>query len=387
MAYQMDFFAGVEEKVLAAIGTKVKYPAYVFIRDNEESVTGRLAFVDQNNTLKYIRGENKQHVVNINELPSVDKGDVEVLYIMNGIVYVFDGTEYKPINNEPSAELDSLTEKLDGLTEQVGTLEEKVNEFETKVGELDGLKEKVNEFETKIGNLETKAEELEAKDVTLAEQIEALRKQIEAIEIPEECDCGDKYEVADAPIGTLVDYRDEEIRIMCPSDAVFTKQAVGTGGDPNSYYVTFKTYVPNDDVAGYIEHLNGQVDDEILTTFSTNEDGRRYQPTWLAIAKYDENTGVWNYYGKNSTKDKYIGWNYQIDWYNSEGVIISSDCIRINLSNEECHYIIEPYYLTGIKTQINDVVEQLGTVTEQLIEYEDRIVEVEKATLTFVELE
>lgn len=167
-----------------------------------------------------------------------------------------------------------------------------------------------------------------------------------------------KYEIADIPVGTLVDYRENEIRIMCPSDAVFTKQAVGVGGDSNSYYVTFKTYVPNDDVVGYIEHLGNQVDSEILTTFSTDKYGRRYQPTWLAVAKYDESTNAWTYHGVNSSKEKYIGWDYQIDWYDANGVMIASDSIRINLSNENCHYSIEPYYVGNIMKEVDVKIEE-----------------------------
>ena len=159
-----------------------------------------------------------------------------------------------------------------------------------------------------------------------------------------------KYDISGAPEGTLVDYREKEIRIMCPADAEFVKQAVGTGGDANSYYVTFKTYAPNDNAVGYIEHLNGQADSEILTNFSTDGYGRRYQPTWLAVAKYDEATNTWSYYGANSTKNKFIGWDYRIDWYDADGLMIASDSIRINLSNEDCHNNIEPYYVANYAT-------------------------------------
>jgi hypothetical protein len=145
---------------------------------------------------------------------------------------------------------------------------------------------------------------------------------------------------------------------MCPSDVVWTQQTVGEGGDANCYYMTFKTYAPNDNVVGYIEHLGNQVDKEILTNFSTDEYGRRYQPTWLALAKYDEATDTWTYYGKNSTKSKYIGWDYQIDWFDANGVMVASDCVRINLSNEDCHSSIEPYYVGAMKTEIETMVDE-----------------------------
>ena len=159
-----------------------------------------------------------------------------------------------------------------------------------------------------------------------------------------------KYEITGVPVGTLVDYREKEIRIMCPNCVEYNLQNVGTGGDPNTYYVTFKTYVPSDDVVGYVEHLGGQHDAEILKDIKTDEYGRRYQPTWLGIAKYDAGSKMWSYYGEKSTSDHYIGWDYQIDWFNADNVMIASDNIRINLSNENCHNNNMPYYMNNYVT-------------------------------------
>lgn len=162
-----------------------------------------------------------------------------------------------------------------------------------------------------------------------------------------------KYEITDVPVGTLVDYSEKEIRIMCPAGATWNKQAVGTNGDPNCYYATFKTYAPSENVVGYIEHLGNQVDNEILTDFSVDEHGRKYQSTWLAVARYDDNANIWTYYGANSSEKKYIGWDYQIDWYDANDVMIASDCIRINLSNEDCHSRINPYYVESMVGEAN----------------------------------
>ena len=145
---------------------------------------------------------------------------------------------------------------------------------------------------------------------------------------------------------------------MCKADASFTKQNVGTGGDANCYYMTFKAYAPNDNVAGYIEHLGDKVDEEILDTFSVDEYGRKYQSTWLALARYNDATGAWTYYGANSNENKYIGWDYQIDWYDANGVMIASDSVRINLSNENCHYIIKPYYVGAMMTEFDTKIEE-----------------------------
>ena len=179
-----------------------------------------------------------------------------------------------------------------------------------------------------------------------------------------------KYEIADVPVGTLVDYSDKEIRVMCPKDTAFTKQTVGNGGDSNAYYMTFKTYVYNDNVVGYREHLGDQVDSETLTDLKTDEYGRRYQPTWLALAKYDEATDTWTYYGANSDKKRYIGWDYQIDWYNADGVVIASDSVRINLSNENCHSTIEPYYVNTIETKLAEMETKIEEVSAyEIVEF------------------
>lgn len=372
MSYKMDYFRGTESQVLANIANnRIKYPAFAIVRDSEDSGSCRLAFVNQNNELEYIRGldENKEEVdvekqiVNVTELPDVSEGKIDMLYIIGEKVYLFNGTEYKCINEMDISEFNALSERVD-------VLEISSKEVVDKVAEL------------------------ESKNETINEQIVALEEMLNSLEIPEECKCGAKYEITDAPVGTLVDYRDSEIRIMCPENAEWTKQNVGDGGDANSYYVTLKTYAPSDDVVGYVEHLNDQVDEEVLTDLKTDVNGRRYQPTWLAVAKYDEVTDSWTYYGASSSKEKFIGWDYQIDWYNAEGVMVTSDSIRINLTNKDCHFIIEPYYMASVKAEVEALKEsnaavatQLETITEQVTEFEDRIVEVEKSNLTFVELE
>jgi hypothetical protein len=79
-----------------------------------------------------------------------------------------------------------------------------------------------------------------------------------------------------------------------------------------------------------------------------DEFGRKYSVVWLALASYDSDTDTWSYYGKNSSTKKYIGWTYCVEWYDANGVVIESDKIRINLSNEDCHDAIEPFYIAGL---------------------------------------
>ena len=372
MAYRMDFFAGIESKVLAAIKSeKVKYPAYVFVRDEEASNTGRLAFVDQNNVLKFIRGENKQHVLHVDILP--ENGDVEVLYIMDGIVYVFDGEDYNPMYKDHTADIEELKERVDSLEAADIEIAEKVTDLET---EANAISEQIAEIEDKLEVLEAKC----------GADCEYLYEKV-------------KYEITGTPIGTLVDYREKEIRVMCPEGTVFTKQNVGSTGNANMYYMGFKAYAPEGAVSFKEDDL-ATIEDQTMYYFEDNDFagtdkfGRKYSIVWLALASYNESSDTWTYFGKNSTTDHYIGWYYSVEWYNADGIMIASDKIRINLSNENCHSAIEPFYIGELSAEVEalkdaneKLVEQVQTVTEQMTEIEERVIEIEKETFTFIELE
>ncbi len=174
-----------------------------------------------------------------------------------------------------------------------------------------------------------------------------------------------KYDISDTPKGTLVNYGEDEIRVMVPADAEFKKQAVGTGGDANTYYMTLRTYAPQGAV-GYKEHLGNQSDAEILTDLKTDAHGRKYQLTWLGMAKFDEATGTWGYYGSQSEESKYIGWDYQIDWFDADGTMIYTDSVRINLSNEACHNINKPYYMANYatSTEVDELYETINKIQQ-----------------------
>lgn len=237
-----------------------------------------------------------------------------------------------------------------------------VSKLETQVDEKLATKataEQVSQIETKLAT-KADATEVDSKIEKSAQDTVASAKSYTdgKIEAAISEHMTKKYEITGAPEGTLVSYKENEIRICCPSDAVYTKQSVGAGGDANTYYVTLKTYVYDDNVTGYIEHLGSQVDPEILTDLKTDAYGRRYQPSWLGVAKYDESTGTWNYYGANSSNEKYIGWDYQLDLYDANGVMVASDSIRINLSNEQCHSTNEPYYIGSMMSEVDAKIEK-----------------------------
>ena len=170
-----------------------------------------------------------------------------------------------------------------------------------------------------------------------------------------------KYEISHKPEGTLVNYRDKEIRVMCPANTQWVLQNSGEGADANTYYIGFKAYSP-DAAVSFKEDLQKTITDDTMYYFEGNdfagvdaETGRKYSIVWLPVAKYEN--GVWSYYGANSSEDKYIGWYYSVEWFDANGKVIVSDCIRINLSNEQCHSSIEPYYVGDIMKEVDTKIE------------------------------
>ncbi len=173
-----------------------------------------------------------------------------------------------------------------------------------------------------------------------------------------------KYEISNKPEGTIVKYRENEIRVMCPADTAWVKQTVGGTGNPNMYYMGFKAYAPEGAVS-FKEGDRGVIIDEMFdfngSFAGTDEFGRNYSICWLALASYNETSGEWTYFGKNSSAEKYIGWDYCVEWYDANGVIIAADQIRINLSNEDCHDVNVPYYMSKYAT-----VEQLDDIEQSM---------------------
>lgn len=169
-----------------------------------------------------------------------------------------------------------------------------------------------------------------------------------------------KYEVSHKPEGTLVNYRDKEIRVMCKADTQWQLQNSGEGADVNAYYIGFKAYAP-DNAVSFKEDLQKTIIDTKMYYFEGNdfagvdENGRKYSIVWLPVARYDGS--AWTYYGASSSEGKYIGWYYSVEWYDADGVMIASDCIRINLSNENCHSSIEPYYVGDMMKEVETMIE------------------------------
>lgn len=371
MATMPIFGAGNYQNILNSIKNgAISYPAWMYCRDRQ-----MLGFVERDGSFVLMKGDNKNQVVYVDELPSVSEGDTEVLYVVGRICYKFDGTSFIALGKDHTEELESLSERIDVLEDTTEELQTANEETVNKLAKLDDTID------------------------SITEQITVLEDKIEELSKKPECECEkDKYEVAYKPDNTLIDYREKEIRIMCPSNTQWAVQNVGSTGDINKYYIGLKAYAPNDNVVSFKEDLAEIIADDTMYSFENNDfagidvDGRKYSIIWLPVA-VNEN-GVWSYYGANSSAEKFLGWYYSVEWYNADGVIISVDCIRINLTNETCHTIVEPYYMSSVKADVNalkeanaEVTEQLKTVTEQMTEIEERIVEVEKEVFTFIELD
>ena len=273
--------------------------------------------------------------------------------LASGKIDAFDILFVKDANNKPYVGwIDRDGNKV--IVDDSAEFEALENELASKVS-VEELAEVDAKIETKADAAEVDAKVEQAVTDSVASAKAYTDGKVEAA-IAEHLT--QKYEITGTPAGPLVKMNENEIRIMCPHDAEYNLQDVGTGGDSNTYYITFKTYVYDDNVVGYKEHLGSSVDAEILTDLKTDQYGRRYQPTWLGIAKYDQATDSWTYYGANSSESKMIGWYYQLDLFDANGVMIGSDSIRINLSNENCHYESKPYYVGTMMTEVEALVEE-----------------------------
>lgn len=130
MATLPQFAAGELSKIQPAIDSGVlKYPAYVFVRDEN-----KLAFIDSDNEMHLIVGDNKKQVVRVEELPAVEDADDETFYICAGIVYILENNELKSVFQDYSSQLTQINDSLRDLTTRVGECEKGKNAiaFSTK---------------------------------------------------------------------------------------------------------------------------------------------------------------------------------------------------------------------------------------------------------------
>lgn len=229
---------------------------------------------------------------------------------------------------------------INGAVERIGNTKVDLSGY-VKTEDFDALKAIVNDVP------ETYLTKNEAKDTLLHQE----------------------YEISNKPVNTLVDYRDKEIRVMCPADTAWELQNVGANGDASKYYIGFRAYAPNDNVVSFKEDLAQTIADTTMYYFEGNEFagidayGRKYSIVWLPVAKHNDDD-TWTYYGKGSSETKFVGWYYSVEWYNAEGKVVASDTIRINLTNEDCHNAIVPFYVSNIADKAINNIKIGGTLLD-----------------------
>ena len=171
------------------------------------------------------------------------------------------------------------------------------------------------------------------------------------------------YEIVKAPDGTLVDYDEQEIRIMIPAATDFaTQENASSTGAENIFYIEARVYAP-EGATGFRTDVNEIAKDEAIEDFNGQYSGidefdRKYFILYQPVAYYDTESNAWVYYGVNSTTQHYVGWNQITEWYDANGAMIASDSIRINLSNEDCHFEIKPYYVGEMMKEVDTIIEK-----------------------------
>ena len=197
--------------------------------------------------------------------------------------------------------------------------------------------------------------------------INELNKKTPFIEKLEHRAVLDRVEIGNVPTGTLVNYYQDEVRVMVPSNTAWTANR------ENKYYMSAKLFAPSN--AKYFkESLAKDITDDTYYEFENyefsgiDEHGCKYSLVWLPIASLNNET--WSYNGALSTTEKgFVGWYWHADWYDENHELIGSDIIRINLSNESCHSFEQPYYMTkyATKDSIKNPLNITGATSGQIV--------------------
>lgn len=267
--------------------------------------------------------------------------------------------------------VETLEEKMDGDGEGSvnARIDAKINEFATNItddGVVNSYKELIDYVATHGGEAADMAadilslQELVGSTPVSDQIVEAINgaghiAKEEAKVVFEKVE----YEISSKPVGTLVNMKDKEIRVMCPEDTAWALQNSGTNSDANMYYIGFKAYAPEGAVS-FKEDLAEIIADQTMYYFEGNdfagvdEFGRKYSIVWLPVANYDG--ANWTYYGVNSSAERFIGWYYSVEWYNADGLKLHADTIRINLTNEDCHTSVQEF------VNVNNLVQTDGDV-------------------------
>lgn len=170
--------------------------------------------------------------------------------------------------------------------------------------------------------------------------------------------------------GVVVNYFDNEMRMMFPAD---TNWVVNREG---KYFVPIRVYAPSK--AKYFkEEIALEITDPTFYEFTNNEfagtdeNGVNYSLIWVPVAQ-EESDGTWTYYGAKSTTSHFVGWFYHVEWYDENKLLIGSNIYRINLSNEALLNVSTPYYIAEgvtmekVNQAIQDALDDYMVSTDRL---------------------
>lgn len=244
----------LEQALTEGILADIDRICWVYIIDD-----GTLAYVDPNKTIHKIKGNNKVVVKNVNVLPPITEGDSEILYVLDGIVYTFNGTEYKPSFYDVQIQVDALTTQIEGIDNRLEIAEMNIaSQQET----LANLGVTVSAIQTEL------ADKADKTDTYTKDNIDVL--------LSTKADSDDVY-------GR--NYLDNALATKADSDVVYNKQemntALGLKADKTDTYT-------KDDIDGMInvETSSGTISmAEYVNQSTTNaiQDSKNYTDQQIQI--------------------------------------------------------------------------------------------------------
>ena len=160
-------YANLEYILSEGVYKDIDADAYIFIEDK-----GMLAYVTKKDKqIHLIKGNNKSLVQKVTALPSTTDADEEVLYIMGGVAYEFDGELFNPLYQDITDKINNLLERVTVLEQTFDDYTEKISNLETHNSELDG---KINDIDTHISAIDDAIEDIVTSVSTIGEELEEV---------------------------------------------------------------------------------------------------------------------------------------------------------------------------------------------------------------------
>ena len=161
------FVRGTTDKIDAAILNKViKYPAYIYNVD-----TAQFGFLDQDEALHYIVGNNPKYIEAVEALPEAASATTEKLYIFGNTVYFWDGEKYIPTYQALISDIETLQTGLNQLSSDIDSINSSVSSLRTDLNlinyNLNAVKTSVDQMAISISEISANMEEKADKATTL----------------------------------------------------------------------------------------------------------------------------------------------------------------------------------------------------------------------------